>query len=107
MGSLIIAAKDTANTLPHISFNATGTEYWSGLHVSELTPEIIADILHFSQTEGYRKGWNEANWTDRNICYRDGPFHPDLLDGAPYQAWVESYDNGYKDRRSNSTYHGC
>lgn len=98
MGMLVTTDCDPTETLPHVFFNSSGSMYWSGLPVSQLTQEIVDDVLHFCRFEGYTQGWNEANWADRELCYKDGPFHPNLLDGAPYRAWTESYEEGCKAR---------
>ncbi len=92
MGTLAFFSDDPA-ILPKVSSNAHGAEPWSGLHVDQLTPELIDSLYRYCQAEGNRQGWNDAVG-GRVGSYREGPFMSSLLDGEPYRLWQESYDAG-------------
>ncbi len=81
----MIAQNGTADTAPKYFHNATGFASWSCKHVNELSAMQADEILTFCQSEAWRQGWNaqrRGDASDRN----GNLFHPDFLDGFPYEA---------------------
>lgn len=87
-----------AEFLPLIFANATGREPWSGLHVSGLSEQHIEAISAYCTREGWRQGWNDALY--KRVSENGGcPFHPDLMDGVPYQEWERNYRRGVEEQQ--------
>lgn len=84
------ATLGNAQTAPLFVDNATGAAHWSGISANEFSSELVRDVIAFCKEEGYRQGWNDANY-QRIELDNSNLFHPDFLCAVPYYAWRINY----------------
>lgn len=101
MGSLVTLGN--AQTAPHYSCNATGVARWSGRNANEFDTALVRELITFCQEEGYRQGWNDANY-QRIELNGSNLFYPTFLCAVPYYAWRINYLFGvYQYERETQT----
>lgn len=91
----MIVKKGTADIAPEYESSIYGKPIWSGKHISELTPEMIASMQSFIEHEGKRRGYDDS--ASRNVGMNEKLFHPDFLKGWAHTRWVEFYQEGVRE----------
>ncbi|ANO35475.1 hypothetical protein A6E01_19880 (plasmid) [Vibrio breoganii] len=95
---MIIAAKQKVNRAPVVFTNTFGRARWSGCYEYMFDSALIESMGMFIEQQARMDGYNDIRRQSRT----DNPFHPEFLDGIPFDKWEDHYQYGVISYRNDN-----